>query len=222
MGEHVSNDHDIGFAGLARLDWNDSEAVQKAAAPLLSDLATSGQLEDLIARVPSDPRLGAKCEHLRALDKLVLADDPQTGIRLRLHIFADRYLDLPHNHRWTYSSLMLQGSYMHFVYGPWDENSDAATDVRRMKPRLVQRIDQGVVYTMDHRMVHSLAADSATMTLILRGPSMKKRAIWTDRVTNELWWHEGGAEDARMQVMNQAEISELCARVRARLEERPS
>lgn len=155
------------------------------------------------------PSLAEKCEHLRSLDKLVIFDDPDSGVRLRLHLFKDRFLDLPHNHRWTFTSLMLRGGYTSFVYGPRHPGDAPPSDVREMSPGYIQTVRPGDIYTLDHTMVHALAADSSAVTLILRGPIMKERAVWLDRTTSETWIHEGGKGDTRMQTMTAAEIERV-------------
>lgn len=205
---------------VAKIDWHDVERVHVAASAVLTEFAAGDTLTELLERLPDQPNLAEKCEHLRSLDKLVLFDDPTSGVRLRLHLFKDRYLDLPHNHRWTFTSLMLRGGYTHFVYGPCAEDTPPAV-ARRMTPTCVQAIQKGEIYTLDHTVVHSLAADSSAVTLVLRGPVMKDRAVWFDRTTNETWLHEGGTGDTRMTPMTKAEVEELVRQALAVVREAP-
>lgn len=108
--------HDL-FTPLSTLDWNDLAAVNAASTRLLDQLtSTPAILADLVERIPDDAHLSRLCEHYDILDKLVLHDDP-AGWRLRLHVFLDGYFDRPHNHRWTYTSRILTGSYTHILYG---------------------------------------------------------------------------------------------------------
>jgi hypothetical protein len=198
---------------VAAIDWRDIKHVQDEASAVLTELAAGDTLVDLLQRIPDRPNLAGKCEHLRSLDKLVLFDDPTSGVRLRLHLFKDRYLDLPHNHRWTFTSLMLQGGYTHHIYGPLRaEEAAALPDIRSLAPTCVQLVQKGEIYTLDHTVVHALEADSSAATLVLRGPVMKERAVWFDRTTNESWLHEGGAGDTRMQPMTPAEIMDVVRR----------
>jgi hypothetical protein len=201
---------------LVGLDWNDLSRVQEIGSRALLELSLNGQLCELLAALPQQGALVDKCEHLRSLDKLVLFDDVPSGVRLRLHLFADRYLDLPHNHRWSYTSLMLAGGYTHFVYEPLGEGV-GSRDIRTLRPLSVQRVPPGAVYTLDHAMVHSLAANASTMTLVLRGPVMKPRAIWTDKTTNETWRHEGGKADPLKQAMSKSTVERLAQAASDRL-----
>ncbi|RGC68148.1 hypothetical protein C5N14_14615 [Micromonospora sp. MW-13] len=191
---------------IAGIDWGDAERVHPEASAVLTELAAGGALAELLEQVPDRPDLAARCEHLRSLDKLVLFDDPASGVRLRLHLFKDRYLDLPHNHRWTFTSLMLRGGYTQYLYGPWHDEVAPPPD---LKPTCVQVVQPGEIYTLDHTVVHSLAADSSAVTVILRGPVMKERAVWFDRTTSESWLHEGGAGDTRMQPMTGPEVEDV-------------
>jgi hypothetical protein len=121
------------FTPLSTLDWNDLPAVNSAATALLGQLAANRTiLADLTAQMVENPHLAALCEHYDILDKLVLHDDP-SGWRLRLHVFLDGYFDRPHNHRWTYTSRILTGSYTHTLYGTDHEFTDEV-DVSALTP----------------------------------------------------------------------------------------
>jgi hypothetical protein len=182
------------FAPLSNLDWQDLPAVVAASGLLLDrldrDRALIGQLAD---RITTDTTLVPLCEHYDILDKLVLHDDP-TGWRLRLHVFLDGYFDRPHNHRWTYTSRILTGSYTHTLYGA-DEALTDSIDVATLQPRLVRIEEPGDVYTLHHSMIHSVAARGHAITLIVRGPAVKDRFVVTDRVTGHAWWQYGTAAD---------------------------
>ena len=105
------------------LDWNDTSAVNATSSKLLDTVATNrALLRDLVEQVPGNERLCELSEHYDILDKLLLHDDP-SGFRLRLHVFLPGYFDRPHNHRWTYTSRILRGSYQHTLYG-MDNNLD--------------------------------------------------------------------------------------------------
>jgi hypothetical protein len=86
----------------------------RAASTTVLDMLTADRalLSELTDAVPNDPHLVGLCEHYDILDKIVLHDAP-AGWRLRLHVFLDGYFDRPHNHRWTYTSRILSGSYAH-------------------------------------------------------------------------------------------------------------
>lgn len=185
---------------LAGLDWDDTAAVEAAAGPVLAALAEDRVLlGDLARRVPDDQRLAALSEHYDILDKLVLHDDP-AGWRLRLHLFLPGHFDRPHNHRWTYRSTILRGAYQHTLYGLDDVLKGAENDlsavVGSLQPYMVRTEKPGDSYTLHHRMVHAATAEPHTVTLILRGPSMKDRFLVSDRTTGEAWWQYGAAKES--------------------------
>src|SRR5215475_487507 len=136
-------------APLSNLDWQDLPGVVEASGMLLDrldrDRALIGRLAD---RITTDTTLVPLCEHYDILDKLVLHDDP-TGWRLRLHVFLDGYFDRPYNHRWTYTSRILTGSYTHVLYGT-DQDFTDEVDVAALTPRLVRIEEPGDSYTLHH------------------------------------------------------------------------
>ncbi|MGH3903769.1 MAG: hypothetical protein ACRDTE_06215 [Pseudonocardiaceae bacterium] len=182
------------LTSLTGLDWNDLAAVDAAAAGLLdrldSDRALLGQLATQIA---ASPTLVGLCEHYDILDKLVLHDDI-SGWRLRLHVFLDGYFDRPHNHRWTYTSRILCGSYAHTLYGI-DHDLTDEINVAALTPRQIRMEGPGDTYTLHHSMIHSVAAHRETVTLIVRGPAVKDQFVVTDRVTGKAWWQYGAASE---------------------------
>lgn len=183
------------------LDWEDTPAVDAATRTVLATLADDGSLlATLVNRVPTDPHLRGLSEHYDILDKIVLHDDP-TGWRLRLHIFLPGYFDRPHNHRWTYSSRILRGSYQHTLYG-LDDVLDEHVDVAALRPYMVRTEAEGDSYTLHHRMIHAAVAEPHTVTLIVRGPALKDRFLVTDRATGRAWWQYGAADEPRREAEN--------------------
>lgn len=182
------------FSPLSALNWNDVSSVNAAATKLLDQLAGDRAiLADLVERVPDDAHIASLCEHYDILDKLVLHDDP-TGWRLRLHVFLDGYFDRPHNHRWTYASRILTGSYTHTLYGT-DHDFTDQVDVSALAPCMVRIEEPGDTYTLHHSMIHSVTAHGEAVTLIVRGPAMKDRFVVTDRTSGQAWWQYGSASE---------------------------
>ena len=182
------------YAPLAGLDWTDLPAVTAASTTVLDTLTTNrALLGELTDAVRSDPYLARLCEHYDILDKIVLHDDPD-GWRLRLHVFLDGYFDRPHNHRWTYTSRILSGSYTHTLYGT-DHDFTQDVDVAALAPRLVRIEEPGDTYTLHHTMIHSVTAHGQAVTLIVRGPAVKDRFVVTDRATGNAWWQYGAATE---------------------------
>lgn len=206
------------FTPLSTLDWNDLPAVDSAATALLGQLAANRTiLADLTAQMVENPHLAALCEHYDILDKLVLHDDP-SGWRLRLHVFLDGYFDRPHNHRWTYTSRILTGSYTHTLYGTDHEFTDEV-DVSALTPRLVRVEEPGDTYTLHHSMIHSVTAHGEAITLIVRGPAVKDRFVVTDRATGKAWFQYGAATEtadaAAAKRMSDTQLRDRIAMLRA-------
>ncbi|MFD5696562.1 hypothetical protein [Streptomyces lasiicapitis] len=177
------------------IDWNNTERVRDVSATVLDRLADDrARLRRLVERLPQDERLCALSEHYDILDKLVLHDDP-AGWRLRLHVFLPGYFDRPHNHRWTYSSRILRGSYRHTLYG-LDDDLDENTDIASLQPYMVRTEKAGDSYTLHHGMIHAAVAKPHTVTLIVRGPAMKERFLVADRGTGKSWWQYGAAKES--------------------------
>lgn len=164
----------------------------------LSTLSTLGQdkseLRRLVLAAREDESLFSLCEHYDILDKIVLHADEEKSLRLRLHIFADDYFDRPHNHRWSYSSHILSGSYRHVIFSV-DAKSDDV-DTRHLVPVLIRREKQGDFYTLHHSQYHSVTAEPNTVTLILRGPARSDRFRVMDMETKESWWQHGATSES--------------------------
>ncbi len=184
------------LAPLYDLNWENLDAVNCTASMVLKKLATDkALLRSKLEGVANDPELLSMAEHYDILDKVVLHNDHERGFRIRLHVFLPGYFDRPHNHRWTYTSLILHGSYRHFMYPP-DDNIHDGIDVSELKPVLIREERAGDSYTLHHRMVHSVVSEPYTVTLILRGPSTRDRFLVMDRKTNQAWWQYGANNES--------------------------
>jgi predicted metal-dependent enzyme (double-stranded beta helix superfamily) len=201
---------------IGTLDWNDLTAVTHASDKLLTALDGDRELlRGLVDGALADPSLLRLCEHYDILDKIVVHDDP-TGWRLRLHVFLPGYFDRPHNHRWSYVTRILSGSYTHTLYGTEDLLDDHVDPVA-LVPRMVRTEQPGDTYTLHHTMIHSVVAEPYTVSLIVRGPSVKDRFLVTDRHTGQAWWQYGAAvedpADAARKLMTPTQASECVRRL---------
>src|SRR5450755_1105203 len=179
---------------LRALDWEDIDAVEhasrKALATLLDDPAV---IQAALLALPGRPDLLRLCEHYDILDKIVLHDDV-SGARLRLHIFLPGYFDRPHNHRWSYASLILRGEYRHYLFG--DAELDTEVDPGALRVLQVRHEHVGNAYALHHAMVHAVVAEPFTVSLVLRGPAVKDRFLVMDRKTGESWWQYGASQES--------------------------
>jgi hypothetical protein len=204
------------MAPLRSLDWGDTDAVEVAAVKALAMLAADRHaLRDILLALPQRPDLMALCEHYDILDKIVLHDDP-SGVRVRLHVFLPGYFDRPHNHRWSYSSMILRGRYRHYLFG--DAELDESADPTSLRALMVRDEQPGSTYALHHTMVHAVVAEPHTVSLVIRGPAVKDRFLVMDRETGRSWWQYGAsqeqASDAEQKRMSAERLAELTGRLR--------
>ena len=192
-------------------DWGDIDAVEAAAREVFNALAgDSGTVRAVLRDIPRTPALLALCEHYDILDKIVLHDDP-AGFRVRLHVFLPGYFDRPHNHRWSYASTILRGSYRHYLFGNIELDEHVAPG--SLDAVMVRQETRGNTYALHHSTVHAVMADPYAVSLVVRGPAVKNRFLVMDRKTGESWWQYGAAqepaEDAAKKRMSTDRFGEL-------------
>ncbi|MFI5720755.1 hypothetical protein [Nocardia sp. NPDC051750] len=197
---------------LRAIDWDDVEAVDAAARKVFGHFAGGRyMLRRGLTAIREEPRLMALCEHYDILDKLVLFDDPHTGVRMRLHVFGSGYHDRPHNHRWTYASHILRGEYCHRIYSPVTLHSDL--NPATLDTMMVRQEQVGTSYTLHHSAIHAVVAEPGTVSIVVRGPAMTERFLVMDNKTEEAWWQYGAAkeppEDAYRKRMTGQRFDEL-------------
>jgi hypothetical protein len=171
------------------------EAFHEASQALLFELCNKqGKLRELVENVSQDEELFSLCEHYDILDKIVLFSCPDTGFRIRLHLFADGYFDRPHSHRWSYSSLILNGGYLHSLY-VLPKNIENISSPRCLVPISMRREKKGDSYTLHYSQFHSVIAEPQTITLVVRGPAETDRFLVMDKVTDQAWWQYGAKDE---------------------------
>jgi hypothetical protein len=199
---------------LRSIDWGDIDAVEHATHKALMKLTEDRRpIRKALLALPERPDLLMLCEHYDILDKIVLHDDP-SGVRVRLHIFLPGYFDRPHNHRWSYASVILRGEYRHYLFG--DAELDEQVDPASLKALMARQEQVGSAYALHHTMVHAVVAEPCTVSLVIRGPAVKDRFLVMDRKTGESWWQYGAsqetayeAEQKRMSVERLSELTDL-------------
>jgi hypothetical protein len=197
---------------LRSIDWDDIDAVESATRKAFTALMENRRpIREILLAMPERPELLRLCEHYDVLDKIVLHDD-ESGVRVRLHVFLPGYFDRPHNHRWSYASMIMRGQYRHQLFGnaELDENVDPAS----LKALMVRQEQVGNAYALHHSMVHAVVAEPYTVSLVIRGPAIKDRFLVMDRKTGESWWQYGArqelaheAAEKRMSIERLAELT---------------
>ena len=104
---------------LPAIDWQEFDAVASTTKSIVRRLAADRSLlAALVDNVPNRPDLLRQCEHHRLLDRLVIYDGLDRGFKIRLHLSTDDHLDRPHDHRFSFTTLILRGQYDHIWYEP--------------------------------------------------------------------------------------------------------
>ena len=180
---------------LAALDWSDVDDIRERSEPVMRALAADKPLlRDLVISIADDPERRSLCEQDYALSKYVLYKDPQGRFRVRLHVMADAQVVTPHGHRNCFASLILRGGYEHTLYAPLD---DGETLIRPedLKPAVRRWEGEGTHYAIHHSVIHhTQTGGEPCVTLMVRGPSLRERAINLDLKEARSWWHRGAAD----------------------------
>ncbi|WP_036529332.1 hypothetical protein [Nocardia sp. CNY236] len=183
------------FASLSGIDWNDTDSILAGCTPVFDAMSTDrALLASLICKTADDPTLAEMCEGFDFMRKLVLYDDPTHGVRVRLHLYRGGFFDRPHNHRWSFASRILHGSYQHRIFGP-DSDFDEATDPNALRPLLTRHEQPGHTYALHHTSVHTVSAATNTASLLIRGPAAKQRFLIHDAAANEFFWVRGAQQE---------------------------
>lgn len=184
------------FAALSQIDWDDTTSILRECTPLFDTLTSDPTvLARLVAGVADDPHLADMCEGYDFMQKLVLYDAADLGVRLRLHLYQPGFFDRPHNHRWSFASRILRGGYVHRIFGR-DDQFGEDTDPDGLLP-IHERLEQpGSTYALHHTSVHTVQAEADTISLLVRGPSTKQRFLILDAAAGGSFWVYGAAQES--------------------------
>jgi hypothetical protein len=188
-----------GFATLGTIDWDDTASILRGCKELFDTLDDDrALLAELVAQVGQDPHLAEMCEGYDFMHKIVLYQAGDPDVRLRLHLYQAGFFDRPHNHRWSFASRILRGSYSHRIFGRDDEFGED-TDPASLRP-LCERVERpGSTYALHHSSVHTVQAEADTLSLLVRGPAAKQRFLITDAAAGGFFWVYGAAQESSSQ-----------------------
>lgn len=213
-------------APLRTLNWEDIDAVEISCRKVLEYLdANRGILRKALSELPNRPELLALCEHPdekataelgQQLDKIVFYED-ESGFRIRLHVYWSSCPDLPHNHRWSFTSMILRGQFRHWQYDL--ENYEDTMDLPIPKARQVRVERAGTVYALHHAILHALVAEENTVSLFIRGPVVKERGYLVDPQTGRRHWHLGAAEESPEDIARKQMTPKLLGELTAKLDD---
>lgn len=180
---------------LASINWNRFEEASAITKAVVRALAADKQaLRNLIFSIENNPHLLAKCERHYLLDKFVLYDALDRGFRVRLHISTENHLDRPHDHRFSFTTLILTGKYQH-IWHHLRQARDDSVETANIEPVFITTEESGACYTLHHTVIHTTYTTPGTVSLVIRGPAEKGRSIITERDTGKVWWRYGEQDE---------------------------
>lgn len=189
---------------LRGIDWEDLDVVEQTSRLALEQMWANREIiRTALDAVADTPELLALCERPdpvtldevgQPLDKIVLYADPESGVRVRLHVFWNGCIDLPHNHRWTFASMVLKGHFRHFMFG--DQGDDETPFPLPFNALYACEEQQGATYALHHRAMHALVAEENTVSLVIRGPAVKDHSFFVDTETGERKYHFGADKES--------------------------
>jgi hypothetical protein len=191
-------------------------------------------LGKLVRRSFEDQNLRVRHESHQLLDYLVLYEHPQSGIRLRLHLATAEHLQRMHDHRFTFSTLILNGHYQHCLFSSTQdpyamssvENAKRYQDRHSPDPAFagyeteslfhldwIRGEQAGSCYTLHHSQIHTVYTSKDTVSLVLRGPIQKDRSMIFDQLENKMWWRYGRKDEddkrIRTKIMSDSKLSQV-------------
>jgi hypothetical protein len=200
-------------------DWSDIRAAGERAGAILEELAARpGLLRQLLEAVLQDEALLSMCERHQPFDKIVLCHADDRGFRIRLHVWRRTEFERAHQHRFSFTSRMLQGRYRHVLYNHSlpqglrsaddaqrfadSEHPDRASaeHVAHITPALEYEMRSGDSYTLHHESVHATLVETDTVTLILRGPAEKDFAFVSNLDAGSVYWRFGRRDEGRERI----------------------
>lgn len=159
------------------IDWSDLRSAHRECRSVLRRLAADRPLlSTLVARLEDDAELFADADHHPVMDRLTLWHDADRGIYLRLHISPGTNELIPHDHKYSFTSYILSGSYTH-VWRRRAEGAYAGEFTSQQVPLgLVTHEKAGSCYTLGYSLVHQTVMEANTVTLFMRGPREQNRS----------------------------------------------
>ena len=175
-------------------------------------------LKELVERAAQDEHLRGLAEKHSELNYIVLYDALDRGLRVRLHRFTESMEDIPHNHRFNFSSAILKGSYVHTIYEttpPKEDGDDSVTwtldqpegshpgaELQDQKELSLRTLISGVQiagssYSMYHNTIHKVAMpDENAFSLFIRGPAMQECSLQFVTESNTFRWKFGRGQES--------------------------
>lgn len=169
------------------------EIFSKTSQEIIEKIATDKKLIiNMLNNVLEDERLIRKSECYDFLDKIICYEDEEK--QMRISLFNDKYANRIHYHRWDYTAYILSGNYTQYFYGVHEKND--IKDLYPYEPIFVEKCLEGNMYSLSHKMVHSVEAKPDTISICIRGKAFEDRFQAIEPKTNTSWWQYGSKMEA--------------------------
>lgn len=183
------------MASLPAVRWDALESAAEVTSAIARRLGDDkALLRVLVERAVATPGLREKFECHSLDDKIVIWDDPQKGLRIRLRLANTDQYERIHNHRYSFTAYILHGAYQHTLYST-DQTLDEKADVTRFWPTFVREEAVGRCITLDHEQLHTTITEPQTISLMIQSPARKRQAFMIRRSDGHVWWREGAADE---------------------------
>lgn len=185
----------INLKQLEGLNWEDMKLVASITSDLLHDLGTDPlRLASAVEYVMQEEKLLCRCETNEHFHRIILHDDPRNRYRIILLSMHPNDRDIIHNHRATFSTLVLTGGYSHGIYSSTGLNE--ARSGMMLPMQVMQRNEEpGSIYSLHYQTLHSTRPTPNHMSIIIRGPSALEKRIIIDPVNESPVWLDGGSDN---------------------------
>jgi hypothetical protein len=127
------------------------------------------------------------CEQHELLDYFVLYICPSTDTRLRLHIHTGVAKHRPHNHRFSFCTKLLYGSYEHYWHHA-RKPIDTTLTLDDLETVYISTEQAGSSYALSANAIHTTYVTTDTVSLFVRGPAETKESVILDRATQTTTW----------------------------------
>ncbi|WP_208614757.1 hypothetical protein [Streptomyces regalis] len=184
------------MASLPTVRWDEVERAAEITDAIARRLGDDrALLRTLVARAVRTPELREKFECHALDDKIVIWDDQEKGLRIRLRLANTDQYERVHNHRYSFTAYILHGAYQHTLYAT-DQPLDETADVTRFWPYFVREEPAGRVITLDHEQLHTTITEPETISLMIQSPARKRRAFMIRKDSGDVWYRYGAADES--------------------------
>ncbi|MEU6073687.1 hypothetical protein [Micromonospora sp. NPDC047074] len=175
--------------------WDDIEAAAEVAERIARRIGEDKEvLRLLVDRVLRTPELREQCACHALDDKIVIWDEPEKGLQIQLRLANTSQYERVHNHRYSFTALILAGAYNHTLYAT-DQPLDETADVTRFWPHFLREEQAGRCITLDHEQLHTTTTEPETVLLVIQSTAQKQRAFVLRQDDGTVSYRHGAAEE---------------------------